>query len=583
MTAVLAALLLSYAPGDGASLRHHLRVAVVQMAPGPSLESNRDRIVDWIAKAAIRGARVVVFPESALSASVGVSDDELSSAVKQICAAARARNVYVLFGGRSWSEVHRKNVNWMKVIGPDGAELLHYDKLWDVHDAPTPGIFELDGVAASAILCADRWLRAIEDLPVQLGARIIFELSDNYDVEWVPELEWYWYVPRALRNNVWVVFANTGNASPGKPEAAVGQAPRHGHSAIIAPDGSLLVAERGDLETMLVADLDVRRATRAEALARGAHPVLGKFWQAGAQILGGRSLSAPALAQRDVAVTELTVAAAQLSESDDVTRNAEKMAAKIAQAAQAGADLVAFPELAVTGGRLAPAESAVQRICEAAKSHRITVVFGAPWRDGDAWRNSAFVVGPDGGMLTRYDQLVAAPPFAPGGVASSMWFQVRGVPGIVTIGREALWNEIAELAAVAGARLLINISREPISGAAHLLRRRQIGAALGSFGTLTVLANAGGHSAIWEDLSGREEARAVVRGLPRPDTGQVRIYSPFSANLVAEAGPGPDLILATRRIAGRNLHYPDRTANFHRVMARWYEFGAALLSGLTVP
>ena len=40
-----------------------LRIAVVQMAEGPDVAQNRDRILSWIPKAAAERARVVVFPE----------------------------------------------------------------------------------------------------------------------------------------------------------------------------------------------------------------------------------------------------------------------------------------------------------------------------------------------------------------------------------------------------------------------------------------------------------------------------------------------------------------------------------------
>lgn len=580
MTRALTVLVLMGAALDAAPSASRLRVAVVQMALGPSIEANRGRIVGWIAKAAARGARVVVFPEGALSARSEAPESGVPTAVEAIRAAARQGDIYVLFGAWTWSERHKRNVNWMKVIAPDGAELLHYDKLWEIHDAPAPAIFHLDGVPASAIICADRWLRALEDLPAQRGARISFELSNNFDAEWVPELEWYWYVPRALRNNIWVVFANTGNRTPGKPEPGVVQGPRHGHSAIVAPDGSLAAAERGDVETMLLADLDVASATRAEALARGAHPVLGAFWQAGIDLVSSRAVPPAPLVQKESAAGRITVAAAQIAESADSGRNATAMVEAIGKAARGGADLIAFPELALTGGKLADAGGAIGRIREAARTNRITVVFGAPWSGMREWRNSAFVIGPDGSVLTRYDQFTAQKPFSAGTNPAAMWFSVKGIPAVVTIGREALWNEIAELAAVGGARLHVNIAREPVDSAQAALRRRQIGATLGSFSTLTIMSNAGGYSAIWDDLRGREEARAVVRGLPRPDPGPVKIYSAFSANLAAEAGAGPEIISLTRQVTGRNPHHPQRTANFHPAMGPWYEFGARLLTGL---
>jgi predicted amidohydrolase len=556
-----------------------LRVAIVQMTLGPSLESNRDRIVSWIPKAAERGARVVVFPEGALSVRSNAPEGDVPEAVKRIRDAARLNKVYVLFGGWTWSERHGKAANWMKVIAPDGAELLHYDKLWDVHDAPTPRIFHLDGVPASAMICADRWLRGLEDLPVQAGAQITFELSNNFASEWVPDLEWYWYVPRALRNNVWVVFANTSNRTAGKPEPGVNQRPLHGHSAVVAPDGTLLNAAKDDLETLLVADLDVARATRREALARRSNPVLGKFWQAGVDMFNRGPGAVPALVQKESAKTDITVAAAQIPASMEIERNVTAMVEKIGEAARQKADVVAFPELAVTGGKRVVAEGAIERLCAAAKANSITVVFGLPRRDNGRWYNSAVVVGPGGEILTRYDQLAAVTPFSPGERASAMWFSVKGVPAVVTIGREALWNEIAELAAIAGARLHINISRETFRSDADALRRRQISAAHSTYMTLNVMANADGYSAIWDDLTAREETRAEVRDLPRPSPGNVRIFSAFSANLVVEAGAGPALISATRHVAGKNTHYPQRTGNYHPALAPWYVFGAQLLTG----
>ncbi len=234
----------------------------------------------------------------------------------------------------------------------------------------------------------------------------------------------------------------------------------------------------------------------------------------------------------------------------------------------------------MTGGKPGDAGNALDRIRAAAKANRIGVAFGMPWREDGRWYNSAFVAGPDGAILTRYDQLAARESFAAGQRPAAMWFSVKGVPAVVTIGREALWNEIAELAAVAGARLHVNLAREPVSGSAAVLRRRQTGAALSTFMTLTVMANAGGYSAIWDDLSAREETRAEVRDLPRPSPGAVRIFSAFSANLVVEAEDAPGMISATRRVPGKNTHYPQRTANYHPALASWYVRGAEILTGL---
>ena len=62
------------------------------------------------------------------------------------------------------------------------------------------------------------------------------------------------------------------------------------------------------------------------------------------------------------------------------------------------------------------------------------------------------MVGPDGTLLTRYDQMVVdrRDLFEEGSDPKSMWFKVKGVPAIVTVGSDARWNEIGELAAVRG-------------------------------------------------------------------------------------------------------------------------------------
>ena len=41
-----------------------------------------------------------------------------------------------------------------------------------------------------------------------------------------------------------------------------------------------------------------------------------------------------------------------------------------------------------------------------------------------------------------------------------MWFEVRGVPAVVTVGRDVLWNEIAELAAIGGAQIHCHLAND---------------------------------------------------------------------------------------------------------------------------
>jgi predicted amidohydrolase len=485
-----------------------------------------------------------VFPEAALRSSEDERDAEIDRALGAIRESALTHRVYVVFGGCTPAPRLGKNANWMRVVDPGGHEIYRYDKLYDNHHAAMPGVFQLDGVPAGAIICADRWLRGVEELPIQQGAKISIELSDNFPSEWVAAFEWYWYVPRALRNNVWVIFANSASG-----EGKLG----HGHSAIIAPEGEIVASIPDDKETMIVADIDPARATRAEAIARRDHPVLRRLWEPKPDKLARfQPLESP--------TRTLEIAAAQVTGLDAVE-------AMIREAGDHGADIVAFPERAITGG--------LDRVRAAARAHRIHVVVGMAQEN----RNSAFVIGPDGDVLTRYDQLTATAPFEPGTSPASMWFRVKGVPAVVTICRDALWTEIAELAAVAGAQVHIHLAAEPPSQ-----RLLQIWSNLASYVTFTATVNAQGGSALWDDLRTLEERRAEVKHPGNQVVSGVEVFSPFSANLVVRAGMGPQIVYASRTVHNRNPYHPRRTTAMNPEMGWWYERGAIeIMPGVTPP
>lgn len=547
-------------PAEPPPAGQRLTIAVVQMASGPTLEANRDRIVAGVSQAAVRGARLAVFPEGALRGEGDADAAAVEQAVSAIRAAARRHNIHALFGGNTRSSALKRNVNWALAVGPDGRDLFRCEKLYDNHRAAMPGVFQIDGVPCSAMICADRWLRGVAELPIQQGARISFELSNNYACEWVEPFGWYWNVPRALANNVWVVLANSANEKPGVPNPSGPAGGCHGHSAVIAPDGRIVAAARDDAPGIVIAELDVHQATLAEARARAAHPVLRAFWQAGLDAQSGRKAGVQPVAPAKSATTDVTLAVAQIT--GDLTR----MLSMVREARGKRADLVAFPARAV-------GEEALPEFQTAAREHGMTVVIGAEHRADGGPRNSAFVIGPEGSVLTRYDQLSASLPFQAGTDAAAMWFTVKGVPAVVTVGKDALWTELAELAAVAGARIHVHLDNDPATGTEASQRRLQVLANVASFHTFTAAANVAG-SMIWDDLRGLDESRAVVRNLPAPDSGPVEVYSPFSANLVARAGEGPVLLTATRLIPGPNPYHPRRTTGFNPQMEAWYRLGA---------
>ncbi len=309
-----------------------------------------------------------------------------------------------------------------------------------------------------------------------------------------------------------------------------------------------------------------------------------QFWEVGVKLLNGEDVECLSFTPLRSPEQEVKVAAAQFAPSRSVESNLARMEDMIREAVSNGADLVTFPELAVTGAAQseieaateAIVESALVRIGKAAGEQRVTVVFGMPAFEDGRRQNCAFAVGPEGQLLTRYAQIVVDRPqlFSPGLSTRAMWFQVKGSWAAVTMGGDALWSEMAELAAVRGAQIHCHLAHDPDQTAAAALRRRQLWVNLASFHTLTVTVNAAcpdelpdrslpgsGESIIWEDFH-----RAIQGGHGG--------FAPYSAYPVCCAGRGEEIIYATRQLPAVNPQFEDMTGRVTPQMKPWYSAGA---------
>jgi len=570
--------------------RKSITVGVVQQAREQELSANRDKIVRFIAQAKARKCRLVIFPEDALGSPIGTSSEDLEKAVDVIRDAARSNDVYVVFCASfvvpGFAPDRRGHC--LRVIAPDGRIILRYNKL--ICNIPpsdprrAPGIFYVDEIPCCAMICADRWLRGVEELPVTLGAKILIDCSANARKEWIPEFAWYLPVTRAMRNNVYSIFCNMGEHPKGMDE------PRHGHSAIVRPDGSFAASADDAGDQMLVETVDLSLADGAEARRRHNHPAFKPCWDLGHRLLQGERASVTLPEPYTSPQVEITIGAVQMVCSRDIPANLERMARLIGVAGNHGADVAVFPELAVTGpitADVTEADAGVLRdalaeIQAQAKKHKITVVFGMPYIDGSKRRNSAFAVGPDGKLLTRYDQMVVDRPslFQEGSNPGSMWFKVKGVPAIVTIGSDARWNEIGEMAAVRGTQLLFNLSYdEGISDEATLLRT-QFWVQLASFYTFSATVNAAdpdglarpstkanGGSCLWTDFEGHKKKPA----------DNVEVFSQYSACRIVSAGRQERILYAKRTMPKQNMYFQRLVGRRYPYLNPWYYQGARII------
>ncbi|MBM4019168.1 MAG: carbon-nitrogen hydrolase family protein [Planctomycetes bacterium] len=558
-----------------------LTLGIAQMRLAAELETNRETILRFIRDAAAPGCRLLIFPETSLDSPPQTPTADIDAAVDVIRRAADAADIYVVLGGKYKRTDADRPYERIVVIDPEGRIIHRYDKLWsDARFPSVPGLFYVDGVPCSAILCADRWIRGVEDLPAVAGSQVLIECSNNYANEWLEDLGWYWYVPRALRNNAWVILANTPRDMHGKAG--------HGHSAVIAPDGRLAAAAGNEADRLLMTTINLAEATRAEALRRRDHPAFRAYWDVGLRILRGEAVEVALPDALKSPAVGVALAAAQMACSRSITENLARIERRVQDARKSGADLVAFPELAVTGADAADIrradtaalDAALARIRAVARAEGVAVAVGMPLLDGGRRQNGAVVVGPDGNVLTQYAQLVVDRPdlFVAGTSTRAMWFRVKGVPAVVTVGRDALWSEIAELAAVRGAQVHVHLAYDRDATPEGLLRRRQVWANLASFRTFTATVNAadpagvpepslpaGGGSALWEDFR-----RTRSRGGPQG-------YAPYSAVRLAEAGRGDQVLCAAHTIAAANPYYRTLTEKTNPQMKAWYDAGARVI------
>jgi NAD+ synthase (glutamine-hydrolysing) len=166
----------------------------------------------------------------------------------------------------------------------------------------------------------------------------------------------------------------------------------------------------------------------------------------------------------------------------DLEGNRELILARLAQAKHAGADLVLFPELAVTGyppedlllrpGFVRAAERSLEQIARAA--HGTVAVVGAPVFDRDLYNVAAVCAGGEVKALVRkrflpnYGVFDEVRYFAPG---NELVLFEHGETLVGVTVCEDMWQPgpPATDLTLAGAQLLVNISASPF----HLLRDRE--------------------------------------------------------------------------------------------------------------
>nr|WP_315203023.1 carbon-nitrogen hydrolase family protein [uncultured Albidiferax sp.] len=234
----------------------------------------------------------------------------------------------------------------------------------------------------------------------------------------------------------------------------------------------------------------------------------------------------------------LRIAAAQsISVPGDIAANVRIHLQFMAAAQQAGAELLVFPELSLSGYEpallpgcvLQPTDTRLAPLQELARQARMAIVVGAPIASPDALRPhiGAITFWPDGSHRVYCKKHLHASEevFAtPGEPAGNNQFALRGTPLALAICADAMHPPHAEQAATAGAALYIASSVVSVGGYAAEVAQLQQYARQFRMGVL--LANQGGSTGGYVCA------------------GRSSFWAPGGQLVVAAPGTGPALVVA---------------------------------------
>jgi predicted amidohydrolase len=560
-----------------------IKVGIAQTVIEPTLPKNCEKLCSFIDHAGSMGCQVVIFPEGALYwsdiATYKPTKAQLDSAIAQIGQRADAENVYAIFGVGYKETNAEPYTNRGIVFDPDGRRVLFYKK-----NAEVPQSFGAHGIQFNLSICSDRGYLEHSDLPCLVqGSQVIIDISGGHGGDdGRPDLRWIRYRPWALRTGAYVIVSNPVHDDVD----FMGHSPWGGGSAVIRPDGSIQASRTYEKDTLIIEEIDISTATRAEARRRRNHPLFKPFWDMGKKLLDGEvTVAVPQIKPFTSAERSIKIAAAQIVYSRDINKNVAKITDYIRLAAKEGADIVVFPELAVTGcsqkgisaASKSMLDSALDRIRNEADVKNMYVIVGMPYLVDGHRMNCAFVIGDDGSIRTRYAQITAKQDdlFRSGTSMKAMWFELKGVHSIVTIGDDANWVEIADLAASRGMYLHFHITSETYASADNAILAKQRNLLMlmyAKYGAVvnaaapTDMSNTGGMSMIVSREGGHN--KSAPNGL--------EYYLPYQTSIVKSAGPTETMIFAVRRTSARNdmdlIRYWRNRNRKSREQSGWYEW-----------
>jgi predicted amidohydrolase len=564
-----------------------IKIGVAQTVIEDSLEKNCTKLLNFIDQAKAKECKIVIFPEEALYWPEIAKDNPIRAdfdrALAQISGKADSDNIYVAFGTGYKTGDTGAYQNKAVIYDPNGQKILCYEKNTEVLQR-----FYVNGVTFNLSICSDRGYLEHSDLPCLVqNSQVIIDISGGHGGDdGRPDLRLIRYRPWALRTGAYVIVSNPVHDDTD----FMGHSPWGGGSAVIRPDGSIQQRYTYEKDSLMVAELDLSRATRLEAQRRRKNPVFKAFWDMGEKLLEGKKAgSMPDIKPYSSAKRQIKIAAAQMACSRDINENIKRINSYINQAANQGADIVVFPELAVTGflkddiskAKQSELEKALDEIRNRAESREIYVIVGMPYFVDGHRRNCAFVIDDEGNIKTRYEQISEsrAGLFQAGSSTKSMWFELKGVHSIVTIGEDVNMIEIGDLAANRGMYLHFHITYKTCSSPEEITLFKQKNLLMlmyAKYGAMVNAADTSGLSNPSPPSGGMSMIVSREGGHNKPAPGGLEYYLPYQTSIAKGAGSAETMIFATRKTLARNdmdlVAYWRNRNRKNRTQSGWYDW-----------
>ena len=268
----------------GASANKNLSIALVQMKMTNNIAANAAKARSFIQSQAAAGARLVVFPECALTdkdsaALPSVNQNEIDNALSQVAAQCDSNNVYAIIG----SPYRQSNnlYNCAFVIDPDGKiikrhQQIHTDLPGVLDEGEKMSLFKIDDVYCTVVVGHDIHYPEFYRIANLAGADLCFWIS--YESASTPvNNSRYLAVCRAVENQTLSIFCNAGTGNTAGDST--------GHSLIAGMNGSIYAEATSASDTVVRYTVSSAETKHDYAQNGYNHPTFTTFWQEGLDII----------------------------------------------------------------------------------------------------------------------------------------------------------------------------------------------------------------------------------------------------------------------------------------------------------